>query len=195
VSYTPPPGSNEIEKRPVQSIWQVLQRDARAQLPPDAWRGLAADILRALLLAPGFQVLVIWRLSAWLRRQGGLFRAMSRITFQWMTILHACHIDSQARLGVGIALPHPVGIVIGEGVVVGDGAVIYQHVTLGLSDRACDAYPEVCEGAVLYAGAVVTGGVRIGRGARVGANAVVLQDVPDGYTAVGVPARVLDLRS
>jgi serine O-acetyltransferase len=64
-----------------------------------------------------------------------------------------------------------------------------QQVTLG--QVATAGAPTVCRGAFIGAGAKVLGPIRIGEGARIGANAVVLTDVPDGATAVGIPARII----
>lgn len=94
--------------------------------------------------------------------------------------------------------PHPIAIVIGEGVRLGERVTIYQGVTLGGARRGdwqTGTYPVIGDDVVLFAGAVVIGGVTIGKGCIIGANSVVLQDVPDGHTAVGVPARIVSPRS
>ena len=96
--------------------------------------------------------------------------------------------------GRGLRLKHPVGIVIGSGVSIGEHVTIFQNVTLGgrrMGDGGGEKYPSIGDGTVIFAGAVVLGDVRIGKNCTIGANAVVLQDVPEGATAVGVPARVL----
>ncbi|MCK1653197.1 hypothetical protein IVA88_17400 [Bradyrhizobium sp. 149] len=96
-----------------------------------------------------------------------------------------------ARLGAGLCLPHPVGIVIGEGSVIGNDVTIYQGVTLGRASHDVDAYPSIDDGAVIYAGATLLGPIRIGRNAIVAAHSVVLSDVPDFATVVGAPARIV----
>ena len=88
-------------------------------------------------------------------------------------------------------LPHPVGIVIGEGCSIGENATIYQHVTIGRRSRNDPRYPVIGGNVVLYPGAVIIGPVRIGKFARVGANQVVSLDLPDG--SVVAPPAALDI--
>lgn len=104
---------------------------------------------------------------------------------------HHIMVSSTACARGNLNLPHPVGIVIGAGVVLGDGVTIYQNVTLG---QVRGRYPEICDGAILYANAVVCGSVRVGERAVVGAGSVVTGDVPDGAVVAGVPAKILRMR-
>ncbi len=103
--------------------------------------------------------------------------------------LRLLHVPS-ARIGPGLLLPHPVGIVVGDDVEIGDNATIYQHVTLGQRGARDQSYPVIGHNVVIYAGAVIIGNITIGDGAVIGANAVVTGDVPAGATAVGIPARI-----
>lgn len=93
--------------------------------------------------------------------------------------------------GGGLVIPHATGIVIGERVNIGENCYIYQNVTLGVANQVSPAYPTLGNGVKVYSGACVVGRVRVGDNAVIGANAVVLEDVPSGSTAVGVPARVI----
>ncbi len=86
-------------------------------------------------------------------------------------------------------IPHPNGIVIHPGSEIGPNCMILQQVTIGVADG--DRAPRLGGNVLVGSGAKVLGPVRIGDNARIGANAVVLQDVPDGATAVGVPARII----
>lgn len=106
----------------------------------------------------------------------------------------SCYISPKARIGAGLAMPHPVGIVVGEGVVLGERCTLYQQVTLGgraIGARAAGAYPKIEDGVTIYAGAKIVGDIVVGAGAAIGANAVVIKTVPPGSIAVGVPARIL----
>jgi len=94
-------------------------------------------------------------------------------------------------LGEGLSLPHPIGIVIGEGAVIGKDVTIYQNVTLGRSNNNVSAYPSIGDNATLYSGATILGDVTVGEWAVVGANSTVLLDVPARATVVGSPARVI----
>ena len=101
------------------------------------------------------------------------------------------HAERESVRIAGLCLPHPVGVVIGEGSVIGTDVTIYQGVTLGRASHEVDAYPTIDDGAVIYAGATLLGPIRIGRNAVVAAHSVVLSDVPDFATVVGAPARIV----
>jgi len=104
-------------------------------------------------------------------------------------------VEAPARIeiGPGFVLPHPGGIILGSARI-GRNVTVFQNVTLGARDfdGAYDLAkrPVLEDGCIIGAGAVVLGSVRIGRGAKVAANSLVLQDVPDGATAMGVPAGI-----
>lgn len=88
-------------------------------------------------------------------------------------------------------MPHPTGIVIGEGVIMGRNATVFQNVTIGSGDLGAGAYPVIEDNVTIFANAVIVGAIKIGDGAKIGAGAIVLKDVPAGRTAVGNPARLL----
>lgn len=111
---------------------------------------------------------------------------------------HGVFISRKASVPKSLKLPHPVGIVIGEGVRVGERVTIYQNVTLGgarRGDWAASNYPTIGDDTIIFAGAVVVGKVKIGKHCVIGANAVVTRDVPDYATAAGVPARIVNTSS
>ena len=95
-----------------------------------------------------------------------------------------------SRLGGGLLLPHPNGIVLHPDAEVGPNCLLFQQVTLGTVEGRAGA-PRLGGHVDVGAGARILGPVRIGDHAVIGANAVVLSDVPAGCTAVGVPARLL----
>jgi serine O-acetyltransferase len=105
---------------------------------------------------------------------------------------YGVYISPKAEVLEGLILPHPTGIVIGEGVVIKENVTIYQQVTLGgarIGDGLKKRYPTIGENTVLFAGAKVLGAIKVGCNCIVGANAVVLKDVPDNHVAVGIPAK------
>ncbi len=105
----------------------------------------------------------------------------------WQAVTGA-DIPINTRIGGGLLLPHPNGIVIHSGSVIGPNCLIFQQVTLGTNG----AGPPTLGGHVdIGAGAKILGEIHVGDHAKVGANAVVMRDVPSGATAVGIPARVI----
>lgn len=135
------------------------------------------------------KALIYIRLGQWFRRRG--YRFLARRMARGLRRDFGCFVQFDAEIGPGLRLPHPNGIVIGQGVRIGANCTIYQQVTLGgarVGDWKSDRYPDVGDGVVLFAGAKLVGDIRIGDGATVGANAVVLRDVPPGHVATGVPA-------
>ncbi|MCV2364699.1 serine acetyltransferase [Paucibacter sp. DJ1R-11] len=116
--------------------------------------------------------------------------------FTWLNVLaFGIECTPRCEIGPGLLIPHSSGTVIGASRI-GCHATIFQGVTLGAIevDLIYDpsTRPVLEDHVTVGAGAKVLGHVRLGKGAKVGANAVVLQSVPAGHVAVGVPARVLD---
>ncbi len=138
---------------------------------------------------PGFAAALYYRIYASWYPRGGWRRVVARIL--WLRVIRTtgCHIGPLAKIGPGLELRHPTGIVIGDGAVIGKNVSIYQNVTIGI--RGEGEYPVIGDNVKIYAGACILGRVRIGDNAVIGANAVVLADVPDNAVAVGVPARIL----
>ena len=120
------------------------------------------------------------------------FRGVLR---KWLVVRHGfwsmvagAHIPLGCRIGGGLLLPHPNGVVIHPDAVLGPNCLIFQQVTLGAGRSGV---PRLGGHVDVGAGAKVLGGVVVGDHALIGANAVVLRDVPAGATAVGVPAVVV----
>ncbi len=118
-----------------------------------------------------------------------LFRPWTVLTHRFWSAVCGADIPLNARLGGGLLLPHPNGIVIHPEAEIGPNCLIFQQVTVGTGPRP--GTPIIGGHVDIGAGAKILGGVRIGNHARIGANAVVLQDVPEGCAAVGIPARII----
>jgi len=97
------------------------------------------------------------------------------------------------RLGRGVTIDHATGVTLGETCVVGDNVYLMHDVTLGATGTsdAHDRHPKVGNGVFLGAKCTVLGNIEIGDGATVAAAALVNKPVPAGYTAVGVPAKLI----
>jgi len=120
---------------------------------------------------------------------GRVLCRVGKLRHVFWTLITGSDINREAQIAKGVRFPHPNGVVVHQDAVIGEGCLIMQQVTLGQTATA--GAPTVCDGAYIGAGAKVIGKVRIGERARVGANAVVLVDVPDDATAVGIPARII----
>lgn len=131
-----------------------------------------------------------------LRAQQCLFRS-GHIRLAWCmrsvgVFLVGADFAPGMTIGTGLFLPHPVGIVIGQGLRIGNGVMLAQGVTTGQRTARWDQpadYPTICDGATIWSHATIVGGVRIGENAEVGANSLVVADVADNAVVVGVPAR------
>jgi serine O-acetyltransferase len=104
-------------------------------------------------------------------------------------------IHPAAKIGERVFFDHAMGVVVGETAEVGDGCTIYQGVTLGGTSlyKGEKRHPTLGKDVVIGAGAKVLGGFTVGDGAKVGSNAVVTKPVPAGATAVGNPARIIQI--
>jgi len=116
----------------------------------------------------------------------GIKSAVLRHRF-WSMVTGA-DIPLNCRIGGGLLIPHPNGIVIHPHAVIGPNCLIFQQVTIG---TVGDVAPTIGGRVDIGAGAKVLGAIRVGDQAQIGANAVLLQDLPAGCVAVGVPARVV----
>lgn len=99
---------------------------------------------------------------------------------------YRCYISPKADLSYDFILPHPTGVIIGEGVKIGKRCIIYQNVTLGRRNRDVDEYPTIKDDVIIYANAVVVGNIVIDNGAKIGCNSIVLNNVGANSVAVGV---------
>ena len=99
-----------------------------------------------------------------------------------------------AQIGKGLFIDHGMGVVIGETTIIGDDCVLYQGVTLGgvgTGEHKVKRHPTLLNNVMVSAGAKVIGDVTIGNNSIIGAQTVVLKDVPDNCTVVGVPAFIV----
>jgi serine O-acetyltransferase len=149
----------------------------------------ARSRLEVVLCYPGFQALLFYRLAHWLwvRR----WHLVGRFVSHLGRCATGIEIHPGAKIGRRLFIDHGMGVVIGETAEIGDDCTLYQDVTLGGTslERGQKRHPTLGNNVIVSAGAQVLGPFRVGDGARIGAQAVVLREVPDGATMVGIPAR------
>lgn len=151
----------------------------------------ARSVFEVVTTYPGFHALLFHRLSHRLWALG--FKWLARWLSHFARWITGIEIHPGATIGRRVFIDHGMGVVIGETAEVGDDCTLYHGVTLGgTSWNKGKRHPTLLPGVVVGAGAKILGPITIGRDARIGSNAVVVKDVPDGATAVGIPARILD---
>ncbi len=119
----------------------------------------------------------------------GWFKRYWVLQHRFWSIITGADIPLSVRIGGGLLLPHPNGIVIHPEAVIGPNCLIFQQVTIGMGGPKV-GLPVLGGHVDVGAGAKLLGGIVIGENAKIGANAVVISDVPPEATAVGVPARI-----
>src|SRR5512139_1383372 len=173
------------------SLFSQLREDIAVVFDRDP---AARSTFEVVTTYPGFHAMVIHRLAhkLWRMRWKWLARFTSHLG-RWLT---GIEIHPGATIGRRVFIDHGMGVVVGETAEIGDDCTLYHGVTLGgTSWNKGKRHPTLMPGVVVGAGAKILGPITIGRDARVGSNAVVVKDVPDGATAVGIPARILDEQS
>ena len=140
---------------------------------------------------PGVHALIMHRFSHWLWQ--ARFYWLGRFFSHIGRFLTGIEIHPGATIGNRVFIDHGMGVVIGETAVIGDDCTLYHGVTLGgTSWNKGKRHPTLEQGVVIGAGAKVLGPITIGKNAKIGSNAVVVKDVPENATAVGIPARILE---
>ncbi|MGM7683942.1 serine O-acetyltransferase EpsC [Cytobacillus sp. Hm23] len=126
----------------------------------------------------------------------GLFKRklffLARLISQISRFFTGIEIHPGAQIGRRLFIDHGMGVVIGETCEIGDNVTIYQGVTLGGTGKEKGKrHPTIKDNALIAAGAKVLGSITIGENSKIGGGSVVLHDVPDNSTAVGIPGRIV----
>jgi serine O-acetyltransferase len=162
-----------------EDIRSILDRDPAAQ-----------SVLEVLLCYSGLHALWFHRFNHWLWKHN--CRLLARWLSQVARLLTAIEIHPGAEIGRRLFIDHGMGVVIGETSMIGDDVTLYQGVTLGGTGKEKGKrHPTIGNGVAIGAGARVLGNIRVGDNSRVGAGSVVLRDVPDNSTIVGVPGHIV----
>lgn len=139
--------------------------------------------IESFAFAPGFTLLVLHRIAAWLYTRGTSTRFLGLLIWRYNLHSSGCHISLRSSLGSGLFLPHPTAIVVGDGVVIGDGATLYQSVTLGVGKDG--GYPSLMSNVTVHPGAIVVGSTIIGEKATIGANTFISRNIAPGEVISG----------
>jgi serine O-acetyltransferase len=143
-----------------------------------------------VLLYSGLHALWGYRVHHWLWIHGWQF--LARALSQAARLITGIEIHPGAEIGHRFFIDHGMGVVIGETTIIGDDVTLFQGVTLGGTGKETGKrHPTIRNNVVIGTGARVLGNIIIGENSRIGANSVVLRDVPDNSTVVGVPGHIV----
>ena len=149
----------------------------------------ARNLVEVLLTYSGLHVIICHRIAHALDRMGlPVLPRLIMTLARWVT---GVEIHPAATIGRGLFIDHGMGVVIGETTVIGDDVTLFQGVTLGGTGKERGKrHPTIGDRVVIGTGAKVLGRISVGNDSMVGANAVVIRDVPEHSTVVGVPGRI-----
>ena len=161
----------------------------------------AKSVLSIVLTYPGVKAVFFHKFAHLFYVAG--FDLIARIISQTIRFFTGIEIHPGAKIGKNLFIDHGMGVVIGETSKIGDNVTIYHAVTLGGSSPSIDSerqrhekrHPTIGNDVVIGSGAQVIGPVNVGNGARIAANAVVVKDVPENATMVGIPAKAVKLEN
>ncbi len=169
------------------NAFQIIKEDINVVFERDP---AARSVLEVILCYPGLHAIWMHRIAhfLWKRNLKTLARFISHIN----RFLTGIEIHPGAKIGRRFFIDHGMGVVIGETAEIGDDVIIYHQVTLGgVSTNKGKRHPTIGNNVVIGAGAKILGPIRIGNNVKIGANSVVIKNVPDNSTVVGIPGKVI----
>lgn len=150
----------------------------------------ARSRMEVVLCYPGLHAMLFHRLAHWLWKRN--FKLLGRFISATSRFLTGIEIHPGATIGERFFIDHGMGVVIGETAKIGDDVTMYHGVTLGGTSLSRGIrHPQVGNSVIIGAGAQLLGPITVGNNARIGSNAVVVKDVDEGATMVGIPARAV----
>ena len=161
----------------------------------------AKSTLSIVLTYPGVKAIFLHQIANFFHVAG--FDLIARIISQTSRFFTGIEIHPKAKIGKNLFIDHGMGVVIGETSEIGNNVTIYHAVTLGGSSPSVDSerqrhekrHPTIGDDVVIGSGAQIIGPIKVGKCARIAANAVVVKDVPDNATMVGIPAKAIKLEN
>ncbi len=170
--------------------FRKIKNDFHAALSMDP---AATSKVEVALTYAGFHALLLYRFAHWMSKKRIPF--VPRALSQFARFITGIEIHPGAAIGSGLFIDHGMGVVIGETTEIGDNVTLFQGVTLGgTGKQRGKRHPSLGSHVVVGAGAKVLGPIRIGDYVKIGANSVVLQDVPDHSTVVGIPGKIVRIK-
>lgn len=168
-------------------MFKTLKADLDSYLEKDP---AARNRLEVFFLYSGYKAVRKYRRAHWFYQHN--MKGIARYLSQRARHKTGVEIHPAAKIGKGLVIDHGMGVVIGETSVIGDNCVLYQNVTLGGTGKELGKrHPTLGNNVLVGAGAKVLGPFKVGDNARIAAGAVVLSEIPENATAVGVPARIV----
>jgi serine O-acetyltransferase len=150
----------------------------------------AKSRLEVFLCYSGLHAVWLYRINHWLWNRH--FFLLGRVLSQFARFLTGVEIHPAAKIGRRLFIDHALGVVIGETAIVGDDVTLYQGVTLGGTGKEQGKrHPTIEDGVVAGSGAKILGNITVGKNCRIGAGSVVLRNVPEDSTVVGVPGHII----
>ena len=161
----------------------------------------AKSILSIILTYPGVKAVFFHQISNFFYKAS--FDLVARIISQTVRFFTGIEIHPGAKIGKNLFIDHGMGVVIGETSEIGNNVTIYHAVTLGGSSPSVDSerqrhekrHPTIGDDVVIGSGAQIIGPIKVGNNSRIAAYAVVVKDVPDNATMVGIPAKAVKLEN
>ena len=161
----------------------------------------AKSIISIILTYPGVKAVFFHQISNFFYKAG--FDLIARIISQTIRFFTGIEIHPGAKIGKNLFIDHGMGVVIGETSEIGNNVTIYHAVTLGGSSPSIDSerqrhekrHPTIGDDVVIGSGAQIIGPIKVGNKSRIASNAVVVKDVPDNATMVGIPAKAVKLEN
>ena len=162
-----------------EDVATVIERDPAAK-----------SRLEVFLCYSGLHAMWFYRVDHWFWNHG--FFLLGRWLSQVARLLTGIEIHPGAKIGRRLFIDHGMGVVIGETSIVGDDVTLFQGVTLGGTGKEHGKrHPTLEDNVVVGGGAKILGNIVVGKNCRIGAGSVVLRNVPDNSTVVGVPGHII----
>lgn len=171
----------------VMAFFKDVKEDIKAVLTRDP---AARNSLEVLLCYPGVWALIFHKQAHWMHNRH--LKLPARLWSQLARFLTGIEIHPGAAIGRRCFIDHGMAVVVGETTVIGDDVTIYQGVTLGGTGKDTGKrHPTIGNSVVISTGAKVLGPFTIGNNCKIGAGSVVLEEIPDNCTVVGIPGKIV----